>query len=241
MEPAVHVQPDEVTTTHGVEVAPIKQAKWKPQPAGFDEIEKSVIEQAVQQGSYPSIGHSPHRLEHHVVLGPSHLCLWHQLMQGSIRQHMSARLHAVDPESIKKLPLVSRRKFAQHISAGRINIGFVEGDPEAAKVADRFRHLPRETFEKLGCISPEKCSSFLEPSRVGEVMQTNDRLNPPRVQSLQHLPVTSQRRRVKMAFFRLDAAPLQRESQCLQSQVAGDVKVALGILPPVAGLADPAA
>src|SRR5678810_860088 len=77
MEPAVHVQPDEITTTHGLAIAAIEQAKWKPQPAAFDKIEKSVIEQAVQQSSYPSISHSPHRLEHHIVLGPSPVSYTH--------------------------------------------------------------------------------------------------------------------------------------------------------------------
>ncbi len=57
MEPAVHIQPNEITTTHGFAIAPVQQTEWKPQPAAFDQIEESMVEQLVQQAGHPSIGH----------------------------------------------------------------------------------------------------------------------------------------------------------------------------------------
>ena len=92
------------------------------------------------------------------------------------------------------MSFAARRKLAQHITARRVNVGLVEGDPKPAKISDGLDYLPREAFEKLRSIRPEKRSSLLKPSRMGEVMQTNDRLNSPLMQALEHLAVTLQRR-----------------------------------------------
>ena len=130
-------------------------------------------------------------------------------MDCAIGPHVGPRLNAIDPESVQQLPFVARRKLTQHVSAGRVHIGLIEGYPQAAKVSDCVCNLPGEAFEKPGRIRLEKCASLLKPSRMGEVMQTNDRLDASLVQSLQHLPVALQSGRIKTALLRLNAAPLQ--------------------------------
>ena len=77
MKPAIHIQADEIATTFNFVVATIEQTKRKAQAAGFDQIEESVIEKAVQQTRDPSIGHPRHGFEHHIVLRPSDLSLRH--------------------------------------------------------------------------------------------------------------------------------------------------------------------
>ena len=129
MKPAVHVQADEIAAAFGCVVPTAEQTKRKSQPPGLDQIEESVIEEAVQQTSDPPVGHPRHRLEHYIMLGPSHLGPGHQFVNGAIRQHVSARLNPVDPEGVEQLSFVAWRKLAQHVSARRINVRLIEGDP----------------------------------------------------------------------------------------------------------------
>src|SRR5450755_2722805 len=104
---------------------------------------------------------------------------------------------------------VAWRELAQDISARRVHIGLVEGDPEPAKISDRVDNLTGEPFKQLRRIRLEERASALEPLRMGEVMQTNDRLNSSLAQTFEHLPVALQGGRVKAAFFRFNTAPLQ--------------------------------
>ncbi len=91
--------------------------------------------------------------------------------------------------------------------------------------------------KSCGESASEKCSSLFKPPRMCEVMQADDGLDSALVQALQHLPIAPQCRRVEASFFRLNAAPFQREPQRLHSQIARNIKISLRILPPVARLA----
>ena len=132
-------------------------------------------------------------------------------MDRTVGQHVSARLNAVHAQRLEYFSPPARRKLAQHITARGIYVGLVEGHPEAAKVANRIRHLSGEALKQPGSIRLKKCSFFFEPARIGEVMQTNDGLNASLVQPFQHLAVTLQRLRVKAALFRFDSAPFERQ------------------------------
>src|ERR1700680_1851567 len=66
------------------------------------------------------------------------------------------------------------------------------------------------------------------------MMQTNNWLNASLMQPLQHLAITLQCLTIKTTFFRHNPAPYERKPAGFQSEVAGDIEVLLGVLPPIA-------
>ena len=76
MKPAVYVQPDEIATTFRVVIRTAEHAKRKGKAAILDQLEKSAVEEPVQQARDPAIHDSIFGLKHHVVLGPTNLRIW---------------------------------------------------------------------------------------------------------------------------------------------------------------------
>ena len=102
MKAAVHVQADKITAAFGIRVTTTDQAKRKTQASGLDQIKECVIEEAVQQACDPPVGYPRHRLEHYVMLGPSHLGPGNLFVNGAISEHVSPCLNPVDPERIQQ-------------------------------------------------------------------------------------------------------------------------------------------
>src|SRR5207249_2990254 len=156
-----------------------------------------MVEEAVQQGCDPTIhestsesaSNSASRLEDNIMLSPSYLRAWNQFVDRAICQYVSPRLHTVHAQRIEQFSSAARREFAQHITAGRIHVGFVEGDPKPAEVANGPCHLAREALKELGRVRLKKCPSRIEPAWVSEVMQTNNWLNASFVQSFEHVAI----------------------------------------------------
>ena len=131
------------------------------------------------------------------------------------------------------------REVAEHVARGRIDVGLVEGHPLRAHVAERLDGVAGKAQEERHGTRVGEPPEVLEPHRVVEVVQRHHRLDAARAQGNDHLAIAAQRLIVEVADPRLDTRPVHRHPQRSQAQVAREVEVAFGVLPPVTR--DPAA
>src|SRR5262249_39413173 len=79
----------------------------------------------------------------------------------------------------------------------------------------------------------EKSTFLLEPMGMREMVQADHGLNASREQRLQQFAIALEGLRIPAPLLRLDASPLDRQTQRVQAEVAREIEIALGIRPPV--------
>src|SRR5689334_18904969 len=98
-------------------------------------------------------------------------------MNGAVSRRMCSSHGSLGPQGVYNLRLLSRGKFANHISQGAIHIRFVEGNPELTEVTDFSHYVACEPFKQALCVGRKKRSLLFEPQWMTEVMQRDYGLN----------------------------------------------------------------
>src|SRR5579872_1075196 len=65
-------------------------------------------------------------------------------------------------------------------------------------------------------------------------MQADHGANPTIDETVEHLPVAAQRRKIPFAFVWFNAAPIHRKTHGIEAHVARQVEIAFSVVPPVA-------
>src|SRR5579871_567643 len=102
--------------------------------------------------------------------------------------------------------MMPRRKAAYLIADDGVDVGFVDGTPEVAEVAQRLHGMRDVALEAFGSVACEEAATRCEPEGIGEVMQRHHRLNAALVECLQHLAIALERLRIPFVHARLDAS-----------------------------------
>src|SRR5690348_13295422 len=113
---------------------------------------------------------------------------------------------------------------------------FIDGHPPMHQVAqtplDAFR-IARKPADD-GWVQPP--TGVRQPQRIGEMMQRDDRLETSGADALEHFPIMPQGMVIEHARGWLDTGPLDRQSQRIQAQVAGDGHILRPTVPRIARL-----
>src|SRR6267378_2365677 len=81
----------------------------------------------------------------------------------------------------------------------------------------------------------KKCSLFLKPTRIREMVQADDGTNSTLHESIQQLTVALQSRWIPSIRFRLNATPFHRKPQSIDAHLACQIEVTFRVGPPIAG------
>src|ERR1700704_5444627 len=234
-QPAVIIDADKVAGVLYFRQTATKFVEWKRRSPAADAFGKIVIESPINQPAEPAIQgrFRSARLEHHVMLRPSHVRICLQRMNGSICRRMGQAEIACDLRRLNESSFFPWRKFPQKISQGNINVRLIESGPVTAKIAQSSDHALREALkqrDRLGC---GKGAFIFKPLWIRKMVQRDKRADAALVQRPQHLPVPCQGSFIPLAFFGFNAAPFHGEPERVHAQGLCQVKIFFGAAPPV--------
>ena len=95
------------------------------------------------------------------------------------------------------------------VGVGGVDVGLVDGDPLVHQVAERGDHPLRVLLEGLGALGVQEAAGVLEPDRVVEMVQGDQRLDPGVDQPAELAAIVVDRGHVELAAAGFHPGPLQ--------------------------------
>ncbi len=132
---------------------------------------------------------------------------------------------------------VAGREIAGHVAAQRVNVRFVDGAPQRAVFLERIHCFAHEFFEQGYNILMLPAAFFIQPERIGEMVQGDHRRHAALFQAAQHGAIAFQCVFVPALRFGLDAAPFYRKAVRVLTALGGAVEILApaSAAPPIAG------